>query len=334
MLIQIQNSLTMKSKHFLITLTLVCLSALTASAQSKLTSEMLSKFEFRNLGAYRAGAWVSAIAVPENPGEKYKYTFFVAGRNGGVWKTVNNGTTFYPVFEKYGVTSIGAIAVSTSNPGIVWVGTGESYNARSSFAGNGVYKSTDGGETFTNMGLKDSHHIAKIIVDPVNPDVVYVASMGHLFSTNAERGVFKTTDGGKTWEKVLFVDDKTGVIDLIMDPSNSSVLYASAYEKTRLPWHFEAGGKGSGVYKTTDGGKTWVKTLNGLPGGELGRIGLAISRSNPDILYAVVENLNPKDPTKALQTEGMMNTSRDNYYDQLKGGEVYRSDNAGKLWKK
>ena len=324
----------MKTKFILASIAFTVIFALDSKAQTAVTSEMLNQFEFRNLGAYRAGAWVSAIAVPENPGAKYKYTFFVAGRNGGVWKTVNNGTTFYPVFEKYGVTTIGAIAVAPSNPDVVWVGTGESYNARSSFAGNGVYKSTDGGETYTNMGLKDSHHIAKIIVDPANPDIVYVASMGHLFSTNAERGVFKTTDGGKTWEKVLYVDDKTGVIDLIIDPSNPSVLYASAYEKTRLPWHFEAGGKGSAVYKTTDGGKNWVKTLNGLPGGELGRIGLAISRSNPNIVYAVVENLNPKDPTKTLQTEGMMNTSRDNYYDQLKGGEVYRSDNAGLLWKK
>jgi photosystem II stability/assembly factor-like uncharacterized protein len=303
-------------------------------AQTNLTSSMLDEFKFRNLGAYRAGAWVSAIAVPANPGEKYKYTFFVAGRNGGVWKTINNGTTFYPVFEKYGVTTIGAISVAPSNPDVVWVGTGETYNARSSFAGNGIYKSVDGGEKFTNMGLKDSHHIAKIIIDPENIDIVYIASMGHLYSTNAERGVFKTADGGKTWGKVLYIDDKTGVIDMIMDPSNSSVLYAAAYEKTRYPWHLEAGGKNSAVYKTIDGGKNWLKILNGLPNGEVGRIGLAISKSNPKIVYAVVENLNPKDPTRELKTEGMMNTSRDNYYDQLKGGEVYRSENGGQSWLK
>lgn len=233
----------MKTKCTLIFVTLLIVLSQSAIAQSKLSSSMLNEFKFRNLGAYRAGAWVSAIAVPENPGEKYKYTFFVSGRNGGVWKTVNNGTTFYPVFEKYGVTTIGAIAVAPSNPDIVWVGTGESYNARSSFAGNGIYKSTDGGETYTNMGLNDSHHIAKIIIDPKNTEIVYVAVMGHLYSTNAERGVFKTSDGGKTWKKVLYVDDKTGVIDMIMDPVNPSVLYAAAYEKTRYPWHFEAGGK-------------------------------------------------------------------------------------------
>ena len=172
--------------------------------------------------------------------------------------------------------------------------------------------------------MKDSHHIAKIIVDPKNADIVYVAVMGHLYSSNAERGIFKSTDGGKSWEKVLFIDDKTGVIDIVMDPSSSYILFASAYEKTRLPWHFEAGGKNSAVYKTKDSGKSWLKMNNGLPGGELGRIGLTISRSNPKIVYAVVENLNPKDPSKALKTEGMMDASRDNYYDQLKGGEVYR----------
>jgi photosystem II stability/assembly factor-like uncharacterized protein len=324
----------MKTKLVLYFVAIISLLAQGVFAQTKLTSYMLDEFEFRNLGAYRTGAWVSAIAVPENRVEKYKYTFFVAGRNGGVWKTVNNGTTFYPVFEKYGVTTIGAIAVAPSNPEVVWVGTGESYNARSSFAGNGIYISTDGGESFTNMGLKDSHHIAKIIIDPKNADIVYVASMGHLYSTNAERGVFKTTDGGKTWEKILYVDDKTGVIDMIMDPSNPLVLYASAYEKTRYPWHLEAGGKGSAIYKTIDGGKSWSKTLSGLPGGELGRIGLAISKSNPKIVYALVENLNPKDPTKALKTDGLMDAIRDNYYDQLKGGEVYRSDNSGQSWLK
>jgi len=323
----------MKFKQFASTVAAVML-AVSSVGQISLSSEMLRKFEFRNLGAYRAGAWVSSIAVPDNPGEKYKYTFFVAGRSGGVWKTVNNGTTFYPVFEKYGVNSIGAMAVAPADPDQVWVGTGESYNARSSYAGNGIYKSTDGGENFTNMGLKDSHHISKIIINPDNPGLVYVASMGHLYSENKDRGVFKTIDGGKNWEKVLYINDKTGVIDLIMDPSNSSVLYASAYEKTRYPWHFEAGGKNSAIYKTSDAGKNWTKLSNGLPGGELGRIGLAVSQNHPDIVYAVVENLNPRDTSVELKTEGMMNTMRDNYYDQLKGGEVYRSEDSGQTWVK
>ena len=303
-------------------------------AQVKIDSELLKAFEFRNTGAYRAGAWVSAIAVPENPAEKYKHTYFVSGRNGGVWKTINNGTTFYPVFENYGVTSIGAIAIAPSNPDIVWVGTGESSSTRVSIAGNGIYKSTDGGETFTNMGLKESHHISAVLAHPNNPDIVYVAVMGNLYSTNEQRGVYKTTNGGKTWERMFYIDDKTGVIELMMNFQNPEILFASAYEKTRLPWHLEAGGKNSAVYRTSDGGKKWEKLGNGLPSGELGRIGLAIYRKNSDIIYALVENLNPKDPSKPISTENMTGVNRDGYYDQLKGGELYRSMDGGNSWTK
>ncbi len=303
-------------------------------AQVKTDSEALQAFEFRNTGAYRAGAWISAIAVPEHPGEKYKHCYFVSGRNGGVWKTINNGTTFYPVFEKYGVTTIGVISISPSNPDIVWVGTGESSSTRVSCAGNGIYKSTDGGETFMNMGLKESEHISAIVINPVNPDIVYVAVMGNLYSTNEQRGIYKTTDGGKTWEKIFYIDDKTGFIELLMSFQNPDILFASAYEKTRLPWHLEAGGKNSAAYKTSDGGKKWEKLGNGLPSGELGRIGLAIYRRNSDIIYALVENLNPKDPSKPIATDNMTNTNRDNYYDQLKGGELYRSMDGGTSWEK
>ncbi len=147
-----------------------------------------------------------------------KYTWYVAGRNGGVWKTENNGTSFFPVFDSTGVSSIGAIAISSSNPEIVWVGSGEAYNARSSYAGNGVYKSEDGGLSWQFMGLEDSHHISTMIIHPENPDVVWVAAMGHLFTPNEMRGIFKTADGGKSWKKVLFIDENTGVIDLIINP--------------------------------------------------------------------------------------------------------------------
>lgn len=303
-------------------------------AQVKFDENLLSSLNFRNFGAHRVGAWVGAIAVPENPGEKYRNTYFVSPRNGGVFKTTNNGTTFYPVFDKYGTNTIGDIAIAPSDPDIVWVGTGDSYNARSSFAGNGIYKSTDGGETFANMGLGDSHHIVKILIHPKNKDVVYAASMGHLFSPNKERGVFKTTDGGKTWSKILYINENTGVIDLIMNPQNPDILFASAYEKYRYPWHFEAGGVNSGVYKTTDGGMNWNKLSSGLPQGPLGRIGLSLFLSKPNVVYALVENLNPKDPSKPLNTKGMMNTYRDDYYDQLVGGELYRSDDNGITWKK
>ena len=305
-----------------------------ALPQVKFNSDFLNSFEFRNFGAHRVGSWLGSIAVPENPGEKYKYTYFASPRNGGVWKTVNGGTTFYPVFDKYGVNTIGDIAIAPSDPDEVWVGTGDSYVARSSYAGNGIYKSTDGGENFKLMGLAGSQHIVKIVIDPKNKNIVYAASMGSLYSPNKERGVFKTTDGGKTWKKILYISENTGVIDLVINPKNPGMLFATAYEKYRYPWHFEAGGVESAIYKTTNGGKSWKKLEGGLPKGTLGRIGLAICRTNPAVIYALVENLNPKDPSKPLVTKGMMNTYRDDYYDQLIGGELYRSDDYGKTWKK
>ena len=288
---------------------------------------------YRALGPYRAGSWVSAIAVPPGNNPKYMYTWYVAGRNGGVWKTENSGTTFSPVFDETGVSSIGAIAISESNPEIVWVGTGEAYNARSSHSGNGVYKSINGGETWENMGLTDSHHISTVIVHPHNPDIVWVASMGHLFSSNMERGVFKTANGGKSWEKVLFIDENTVVIDLILNPQNPDMLYAATYEKYRFPWHYEAGGVNSGVYKTTNGGDDWKLLANGLPDGKLGRIGLALCYQKPEIVYAVIENLNPK-PGVVIDENVEMSHLRDTYYDQMIGGEVYCSVDNGESWKK
>ena len=173
------------------------------------------------------------------------------------------------------------------------MGTGEAYNCRSSNPGDGIYKSTDGGETWQFMGLRDTQHIARILVHPRNPDIVYVAAMGHLFTPNEQRGVYKTTNGGKTWEKVLYINDNVGVIDLVMNPDNPEILYASAYEKYRYAWIYDAGGPESGIYKTSDGGQKWDRLGGGLPTGKIGRIGIDIFRANPDILYAVVENLNP-----------------------------------------
>ena len=317
-----------------LTLCLILFIAPFITAQIKFDETFLKSFEFRNFAPHRVGAWLGSIAVPENPGEKYKYTFFAAPRNGGVFKTTNSGTTFYPVFDKYGVNTIGEVKIAPSDPDIVWVGTGDSYNSRSTYAGNGIYKSNDGGETFSFMGLKDSHHITRIVIHPKDKNIVYAASMGHLFSTNEERGVFKTTDGGKTWKKILYVDDKTGVIDLVMNPQNPEMIFAAAYEKTRLPWHLEAGGEGSAVYKTNNGGKKWEKLSGGLPKGTLGRIGISLCRTKPSVIYALIENLNPKDPSKPINKNLTMDTYRDNYYDQLIGGELYRSDDYGKTWKK
>ena len=169
--------------------------------QQQLDDLVRGSFQYRNLGPFRCGSWISDIAVPDSPAKAHKYTFYVAARGGGVWKTTNNGTTFQQIFDKQNMHSIGCLAVAPSDANTVWVGTGDASCTRSAYWGDGIYKSTDGGNSFTNMGLKDSHHIARIVVHPKNPDIVYVAAMGHLYSTNEERGVFKTTDGGKTLEK-------------------------------------------------------------------------------------------------------------------------------------
>jgi len=308
----------------------VCVSFV--NSQERFNEDLLKTFTYRNLGPFRSGAWIVDFAVPEYPQEAHLYTFYVASRNGGLWKTTNNGTTFEPIFDDQTVFSIGDIALAPSNPDIVWVGTGEAANARSSYWGDGVYKSTDGGKTWKNMGLKDSHHIGRIVVHPKNPDVVYVAAMGHLYSFNEERGVFKTVDGGKTWEKVLYINERVGVIDMAMNRDNPDILYAAAYEKQRLPWHFEAGGPGSAIYKTIDAGETWASLGGGLPSGKIGRIGLYIYRKNPDIVYAVVENVNKRPSTKEEVEQDRRRGIEPQ--ERVFGGEVYRTDNAGRTWKK
>jgi photosystem II stability/assembly factor-like uncharacterized protein len=271
---------------------------------------------YRNVGPFRMGARVSSIAVPN--GKAHVYTFYVGFWTGGLWRTTNNGTTFEPIFDGHDKLAIGAVAIAPSNPDIVWVGTGDAFTSRSSLAGDGVYKSTDAGKTWTNVGLKDSHHISRIAIDPANPNTVYVAAMGHLFSENAERGVFKTVDGGRSWEKILYVDEGVGVVDLVMHPTNPAVLYAATYDKKRLPWQIVNGGPRTAIYKTINGGKTWTKLAGGLPAGQIGRIGLAMYPTNPEILYAVIENENPRNG--AATRQGF--------------GEVYRTQNGGKTWAK
>ncbi|HAR36155.1 MAG TPA: hypothetical protein DCR87_04480, partial [Acidobacteria bacterium] len=297
------------------------------AGQERLKAEDLKLFQFRNLGPFRAGSWVTCFAVPEFPVEAHLYTFYVGTRNGGVWKTTNNGTTFEPVFDGQTYLSIGAVALAPANPEIVWVGTGEAYCARSSHRGDGVYKSTDGGRSWKHLGLADTHHIPRIIVHPQKPDTVYVAAMGHLFTPNAERGVFKTEDGGQTWKKVFYINDKIGVIDLVMDPGQPDILYAATYDKVRLPWHYEAGGPGSGIYKTTDGGLTWKRLSGGLPSGYIGRIGIDVYRKNPKIIYAVVENF--RQPTEE-EKAAARRAGRPAH--PVPVGEVYRSEDGGETW--
>jgi photosystem II stability/assembly factor-like uncharacterized protein len=303
-----------------------------AEHEGLFNEDLLKNFAFRNLGPFRCGSWVTDFAVPESPPKAHLYTFYVGTRNGGVWKTTNNGTTFEPIFDAQEMLSIGSVAVAPSNPDILWVGTGEAYNARSSHHGDGVYKSTDAGKTWQNMGLRDSHHIARIVIHPQNPDIVYIAAMGHLFSFNEERGVFKTEDGGKNWEKVLYINEKVGVIDLAMNRKNPDILYAATYEKYRYPWHFEEGGPESAIYKSVDAGKTWKKLAGGLPTGKIGRIGIDIYRKNPDVIYAVVENANKRPPTEEEAAEDRKRGLEPQ--ERIIAGEVYRSDDAGATWKK
>lgn len=320
----------MKSFFFLCFLFSV---ASSLSAQNSIKPELFKELEYRNLGAFRTGAWIADIAVPEKPDAANKYTFYVGTRAGGVWKTVNNGTTFQCITDTLGVTSIGVVEVAPGNPDIVWVGTGESYNARSSYPGNGIFVSKNGGKTWVAKGLKDSQHISRILIHPRNPDIVYVAVMGHLFTPNEERGVFKSTDGGDNWQKILYINDKIGVIDLVMNRTNPEILYAASYEKSRTAWTFEPGGFGSRIYKTTDGGTSWKMLEKGLPGGNLGRIGIDIHQGNPDIVYAVVQNLNP-DPDFDPKNSRITSSNVDATYDALLGGEVYRSNNGGESWQK
>src|SRR5881392_1081455 len=247
---------------------------------------MLKGFVFRGIGPASMGGRIDDITCAENN----SYICYIGFATGGVWKTTNNGTTFQPIFENYSSASIGDIAIASSNPDIVWVGTGEANNRQSSTFCDGIYKSTDAGKTFTRMGLEDSQTIARIVVDPKDPNVVYVAVLGHLFGPNKDRGVFKTTDGGKSWSNVKFIDEDTGFTDLAIDPVDNKTLYAASYQRRRTSWGFNGGGPGSGLWKTVDAGKTWAKLQgNGLPEGLLGRIGIDVSRSNPNVIYAQIE---------------------------------------------
>ena len=257
----------------------------TATTSSSLTkSGTYSGLKFRNIGPAFTSGRIGDLAVnPNNP-----FEYYVAVASGGVWKTSNAGTTFSPIFDNEGSYSIGCITLAPSNSNIVWVGTGENNNQRSVAYGDGVYKSEDGGKSWKNMGLKDSEHIGKIIVHPTNSDIVYVAAYGPLWSEGGERGVYKTIDGGKTWERILHVSDNTGVSDIVMDPRNPNVMYAASHQRRRHVWTYIDGGPESAIYKTTNGGKTWDKLTNGLPSGEVGRIGLDISPANPDVVYAII----------------------------------------------
>jgi len=243
---------------------------------------------WRSIGPANTGGRVDDFAVARVAGRPD--AIYVATASGGVFKSTNQGTSWSPVFDRVdAMMSIGAVAVAPSNPGVVWVGTGEANNRQSSSWGDGVYKSTDGGQSWQAAGLRDTRHIGRIVAHPTDADIAYVAAVGHLWGSNAERGVFKTIDGGRTWQKVLFVDDHTGATDIVMDPRDPQTLFAETYQRQRKAWGFNGGGPGSAIYRTRDGGASWTKLTNGLPQADKGRIGLDIFRGDPRIVFAVVE---------------------------------------------
>lgn len=264
--------------------------------------QLFSGMKWRSIGPGTGGRIEAVAGVPDQPD-----TYYIGAVDGGVWKTTNAGLTWTPLFNHEAVASIGAIAIAPSDDNVIYVGTGEEAPRGDISFGDGVYKSTDGGKSWTNVGLKDTRQIARIIVDPRNPDVVYVAAEGHIYGANSERGVFRSTDGGKTWQKILYKDEQTGAIDLAMDPGNPRILYAALWQVRREPWHLSDGGPGSGLYKSVDGGSTWQQLSgHGLPTGVLGRVGVAVAGgSNGQRVYALIE---------------------------AKDGGLFRSEDGGTTW--
>ena len=285
---------------------------------------------FQFLGPLNVSGRMSDVAVVSPKGKNY--TIYIAGASGGIWKTVNEGITWEPIFEHAPSTAFGDIALAPSNQNIIWAGTGEANIFRSSQAGAGVFKSSDAGKTWTHVGLTDTNTIARIVIHPENPEVVYVAASGNEWTDNEARGIYQTTDGGKTWEKIKYIDDKTGAIDLVMDPGNPEVLYAAFWQRIRKKWNDprnEADYRGSGIFKTTDAGKTWTAINEGLPPDRYrGRIGIDLCRSRPEVIYAFVDN---------YEVIGEWDDATDAYGrpkgGKIKGATVYRSDNGGEQWR-
>jgi photosystem II stability/assembly factor-like uncharacterized protein len=277
--------------------------ASTPAPQPQFSETLYDGMKWRLIGPFRGGRVLAVSGVPGQPN-----TYYFGAVAGGVWKTTDGGAGWQPMSDKEPFWSVGAIAVAPSNPSVVYVGTGEACIRGDITYGNGVWKSLDGGRTWQHVGLEDTRQIGRIFVDPHNPNIVFVAALGHAFGPNAERGVFRTTDGGATWQKVLYKDDKTGAIDLSFDPNNPNLIFAAMYEARRSPWELVSGGPGSGLYRSSDGGTTWKQLSgNGLPKGVLGRIGVAVSGANSDRIYAVIE---------------------------AEQGGIYRSDNGGENWTK
>jgi photosystem II stability/assembly factor-like uncharacterized protein len=277
-----------------------------ALAQQAISSADLEAFEARSIGPAVTGGRIHDVeARSDDPS-----TLYIASASGGLWRSTNRGHSWTPLTDDLPVSTFGDVALAPSDPSVVYAGTGEQNNRQSTSWGNGVYRSDDGGDRWRHLGLEETRHIGKVEVHPRDPDVVYVAALGNLWAPSEERGVFRSTDGGTTWEKVLYVDEFTGAVDLVMDPANPATLYAATYQRLRRAWGFNGGGPGSGIYKSTDGGDSWTELTRGLPSGDKGRIGLAISASDPDVLNALVEHA----------SDGERGT--------------YRSEDAGATWER
>ncbi len=286
---------------FMLVLTLFIGNPVTTAQQ--LNMDLLKGMEPRNVGPAGMSGRITAIDVVESNND----IMYVGSASGGVWKSESGGIKWEPIFDDYGAASIGAIDIHQKNPSIIWVGTGEGNPRNSQSSGAGIYKSIDGGRSFELMGLEGTRNIHRVIVHPENPDVVFVGAQGSAWGDSEDRGVFKTTDGGKTWEKILYVNTRTGIGDMVMDPGNPNKIFAAMWEFRRWPWFFESGGEGSGLYMTLDGGENWEKVTSddGFPEGELGRMGIAIAPGNTDVVYAHVES---------------------------KKNGIYRSDDGGYNW--
>ncbi len=277
-----------------------------AMAQTPITRADMESFYPRVIGPAVTGGRIHDVeALPNDPS-----TIFVGTASGGLWKSTNRGQSWRNVFADMPVSTFGDIAISRSNPNVMYAGTGEQNNRQSTSYGNGVYRSDDGGETWRHLGLEETRHTGKIQTHPTDPDIAYVGALGNLWAASDDRGVYKTTDGGRSWEKILFVDEYTGIVDMVIDPSNPTTVYAATYQRLRRAWGFNGGGPGSGIYKTTDGGRNWNRLEGGIPDGDLGRIGLAISESNPQVLMALIEHA-----------------------DQDQQG-TYRTENGGLIWER
>ena len=288
------------------------------------------KWQF--LGALNVSGRCTDVAVVAPKGQNY--TIYAATASGGLWRTVNEGTTWEPLFENGPSTAIGDVALAPSDANIIWIGTGEANIFRSSQAGCGVYKSVDGGKTWQHMGLTDTYTIPRIIIHPKDPDTVYVAASGHEWTQNNKRGVYKTVDGGKTWQKILFIDGETGAIDLAMDPGDSEILYAAVWQRTRLKWNDPRNGPQSGksgIFRSKDGGKNWQPINQGLPQAKFrGRIGLDVSLSDPNVLYALVDNYEISRQPTAEELRSPYGVPSCGF---IKGATVYRSDDRGDSWR-